>query len=197
MVAMDKSKLRETYCGIRESLPEADLAEQSAILCRRLARMTVLGEAETVLTYLAFRNEIDLSLLFELLPDVAWVLPRIEGRRLTLHPYEPERLVLHPYGMLEPRADAPVVDPAELDVVLVPGVSFDPRGGRLGFGGGFYDRLLVRTSAVRIGVCHDSCLAEQLPCADHDQRMDWVVTPTLARHTAPRWRRQCELPDAR
>ena len=188
---MDKSELRQKYRELREGLAAASVAEKSAALCRRLARMTLLHEGQAVMAYLAFNNEIDLSLLFELLPDVRWVLPRIEGKDMTLHPYEPQRLVRHPFGMLEPAADAPVVDPEDVDVVLVPGVSFDPRGGRLGFGGGFYDRFLVKTSAVRVGVCYDCCLADELPCAAHDRRMDWVVTPTATIHAAPRWRREC------
>jgi 5-formyltetrahydrofolate cyclo-ligase len=153
--------------------------------------MTLLQEAETVMAYLAFKNEVDLSPLFDLLPDIEWVLPRIDGKQMTIHPYDPERLVRHAYGMLEPPADAPVVDPQKLDAVLVPGVAFDRQGGRLGFGGGFYDRFLLRTSGVRIGISHECCLAEELPCADHDQRMDWVVTPTLVIHTAPLWRQAC------
>ena len=187
---MNKSRLRDTYCDVREALSADSVSEQSTALSRRLARMAVLKAAETVMAYLAFRNELDLSLLFDLLPDVTWVVPRIKGRDMILHEYEPERLIRHSFGMLEPRADAPLVEPQDLDVVLVPGVSFDRLGGRLGFGGGFYDRFLVRTSAIRIGICHDCCLTEDLPVHDHDQRMDWVVTPTISIHAAPRWRRE-------
>jgi 5-formyltetrahydrofolate cyclo-ligase len=151
--------------------------------------MTLLCEAERVLAYLAFGSELDVSALFELLPDIEWVVPRIEGKRLIVHPYAPEGLIRHPYGMLEPPVDSPVLDAKEVDLVLVPGVSFDRRGGRLGCGGGFYDRFLSRTSAIRVGVCDDSCLTEVLPLSDHDQWMDWVVTPTMAIHCAPVWRR--------
>jgi 5-formyltetrahydrofolate cyclo-ligase len=185
---MDKSQLRETYRGIREGLSTETVAEASAALCRRLGAMAILQEAERILAYLAFRNEPDLGLLFDLLPSVQWVVPRVDGERLMLHPYDPGNLVRHAYGMREPLALAPVVDPADLDVVLVPGVAFDRQGGRLGFGGGFYDRLLVRTSAIRIGIAHDDCLADELPCAEHDQRMDWVVTPTQAIRCGPLWR---------
>jgi 5-formyltetrahydrofolate cyclo-ligase len=186
---MDKAALRAMYLGVREGLSEARVAEGSAALCRRLATMTVVREAETILAYLAFGNEVDVSGLFELLPDKGWVVPRIEGKRLILHPYELEGLVRHRFGMLEPPADAPVVDPKKVDLVLVPGVSFDRCGGRVGFGGGFYDRFLVRTSAVRIGVCDDACTVDACPVSDYDQRMDWVVTPTMAVHCAPLWRR--------
>ncbi|MBU0704381.1 MAG: 5-formyltetrahydrofolate cyclo-ligase, partial [Chloroflexi bacterium] len=146
----------------------------------------------SILTYLAFRNEPDLSLLFDLLPGVRWVIQRIEKERLILHPYDPGRLVRHRFGMLEPAPGLPVVAPSTLDLVLTPGVAFDRRGGRLGFGGGYYDRLLPTTPALRVGVTYDECLADALPCAEHDQRMDWVVTPSQEIHCAPLWRDACE-----
>ena len=155
--------------------------------------MTVLQEAERILTYLAFRNEPDLIPLVGALPGVDWIVPRIAGERLILHKHDPHNLRRHPFGMLEPLPSAPVVEPEELDVVLVPGVSFDRRGGRLGFGGGFYDRLLVRTSAVLIGITYDACMADGLPCDVHDQRMDWVVTPSQVIRCGPLWRSEHEF----
>jgi 5-formyltetrahydrofolate cyclo-ligase len=47
----------------------------------------------------------------------------------------------------------------------------------MGFGGGYYDRFLPTTPALRVGVTYDSCLVDTLPCAEHDQPMDWIVTP--------------------
>lgn len=183
---MDKSQLRDDFCTLRECLPAESVASISTALCRRLATWQVLRQARTVLTYLAFRNELDLGDLFDLLPRINWVVPRIvEGQRMTLHPYDPAHLVRHRFGMLEPAPDLPVVDPTVLDIVLVPGVAFDPSGGRLGFGGGYYDRFLLTTPALRVGVTHDDCLADELPCGEHDQRMDWVVTPTREIHCAP------------
>jgi 5-formyltetrahydrofolate cyclo-ligase len=185
---MHKPQLRRQFCSLRECLPAEEIAAASAALCRRLAAWAGLREARTVLTYLAFRNEPDLSLLFDLLPHVQWAVPRIEEQRLLVHPYDPARLVRHRFGMLEPAADLPVIDPAALDVILVPGVAFDRRGGRLGFGGGYYDRFLPTTPAVRVAATYDECLCEALPCGEHDQRMDWLVTPTEEIHCAPLWR---------
>ncbi|MFL7794941.1 MAG: 5-formyltetrahydrofolate cyclo-ligase [Anaerolineae bacterium] len=179
---MDKSELRTHFCDLRECLPVEDVAVASAALCQRLAAWLISkGSAslKNILTYLAFRNEPDLSLLFELLPDARWVVPRITaGRQMVLHPYDPSRLVRHRFGMLEPAADLPVVDPTEIDVVLVPGLAFDRRGGRLGFGGGYYDRFLPTTPAQRVGIAFGKCLADEIPCGAHDQRMDWVATPS-------------------
>ena len=178
MRSMDKSQLRGQFCTLRECIPNEKVNEASMALCRRLASWPVLREARTVLTYLAFKNEIDLRFLFDLFPDKHWIVPRIENQRLILHPYDPARLIRHRFGMLEPAADLPVVDPPTLDLVLVPGVAFDRQGRRLGFGGGFYDRFLITTPALRVGVTYDECLAEEIPCGAHDQWMDWVATPS-------------------
>jgi len=185
---MDKSNLRQQFRILRERLPAEQVTAASAAICQRLAAWSLLREAQTVLTYLAFRNEPDLSFLFDLLHGIHWVIPRIEKKRLILHPYDPDRLVRHRFGMLEPAADLPVVNPTTLGLVLVPGVAFDRQGGRLGFGRGYYDRLLPTTPATRVGVAYDECLADALPCAEHDQRMDWVVTQAQKIHCAPLWR---------
>jgi 5-formyltetrahydrofolate cyclo-ligase len=190
----EKPELRHQFCSLRECLPAEEVAAASAALCRRLAGWAVLREARTVLSYLAFRNEPDLSPLFDLLPHIQWAVPRIEGQRLLAHPYDPARLVRHRFGMLEPAPDLPVIEPGTLDVILVPGVAFDRQGGRLGFGGGFYDRFLPTTPALRVAATYDECLCEALPCGEHDQRMDWVVTPTEEIHCAPLWRRAASHP---
>ncbi len=190
---MDKREIRTHFCTLRECLPAEDIATASAALCERLS--CFLPPASCILTYLAFRNEPDLSLLFDLLPDARWFVPRVAtGRRLVLHPYDPDRLVRHRFGILEPTTDLPVVDPAVLDVALVPGMAFDRRGGRLGFGGGYYDRFLPTTPALRVGIAFDQCLAEKLPCSEHDQRMDWLATPSQMVHCAPLWRKACNQP---
>ena len=132
-----KREVREHLRAVRESLSSDQVAAASTALCKRLAGWRVLQQAHRVLTYIAFRNEIDLAPLPGLLPGIEWIVPRVIGRRLVLHPYDPARLVRHRYGMLEPAADLPVIDPAAIDLVLVPGVAYDRRGGRMGFGGGF------------------------------------------------------------
>ena len=176
---MEKASLRQRYCTLRECLPPEHIDAASVALCQRLAAWSVLHEAGQVLTYLAFRNEPKLDLLFGRLPHISWLIPRIiQDSQMTIHPYDPARLVRHRFGMLEPAADLPVIDPSTVDVVLVPGVAFDRHGGRLGFGGGYYDRFLPTTPAARVGIAFDECVTDQLPCGEHDQRMDWVATPS-------------------
>ncbi len=182
---MDKRETRRAFCVLRECLPPEEVAAASEALCQQLATWPLLREDSTVLTYLAFRSEPDLGLLFSLRPDVRWIVPRIAQRQIFLHPYDPARLVRHRYGMLEPAADLPLVDPAALDVVLVPGVAFDRQGRRMGLGGGYYDRFLPTTPALRVGVAYDCSLTDELPCDERDQHVDWVITPTQIIHCRP------------
>ncbi len=173
-----KAQLRQQFKAYRESLPRESVTSASTHICDRLAAWLVLRRASTVMTYVAFRNELDLRALLELLPEIRWAVPRVEGPYLIPHHYDPGRLIRHRFGMLEPAPDLPVIAPREIDLVLVPGVAFDRRGGRLGFGGGFYDRFLPTTPALRVGVNYDACLVDELPVYEHDQRVDWVATPT-------------------
>jgi 5-formyltetrahydrofolate cyclo-ligase len=98
---------------------------------------------------------------------------------LTIHALE-EPLERHPFGYLQPRADATPVDPATIDVVLVPGLLFARDGGRLGHGKGYYDTLLssINPRPYLIGVTVDRRLVDRLPMTDHDVWMDAVATET-------------------
>jgi 5-formyltetrahydrofolate cyclo-ligase len=185
---MDKTELRRQFKAFRENLAPDEVAAASAAICQRLVGWSLLQNARQVLTYLAFRNELNLCSLIDRLPGIRWAAPRVHQGGIVLHPYDPDRLVRHRFGMLEPAPDLPVIAPQEIDLVLVPGVGFDRHGGRIGFGGGYYDRFLPTTPALRVGIAYDLCLAESLPVTEYDQRMDWVVTPTQLIHCSPHWR---------
>jgi 5-formyltetrahydrofolate cyclo-ligase len=94
------------------------------------------------------------------------------------------------FGILEPRAvlrERPDrnIDPCELDLLVIPGVAFDRRGGRIGHGRGYFDRLLieVRESATLIGLAFDCQVFDHVPTEPHDVPMDLVVTESKPRAT--------------
>ena len=76
----------------------------------------------------------------------------------------------------EPLENAAIVPPQDVDVVLVPGLAFDPKGQRLGYGQGFYDRLLLHMRALRVGLAFDFQLLAEVPSFPHDLPVDCVVT---------------------
>lgn len=88
------------------------------------------------------------------------------------------KLVTGKLGIREPRERVPVL-PFDIDAFIIPGLAFDAQGGRLGYGAGIYDGILVeaRKQAPKIAVCYDwQVLDEPLPLEPHDIRMDWIVT---------------------
>ncbi len=129
-------------------------------------------------------------LFFDPLPDEPDVTTLAAGVRafltrtpdqgvLTVHPFDAPR-EKHRLGFGQPRADAPAVDPGDLDVVLVPGLAFDSTGVRLGRGSGHYDRLLalVRPDALVIGVTAAALVVDALPRQPHDRLMTHLVSET-------------------
>ncbi len=128
-----------------------------------------------VLLYQPLPDEPDITALrFE----AASFLTRTPERgELTVHPFAGP-MERHRFGFLQPRDSAPVVDPAQIDVALVPGVVFDAQGVRLGRGSGYLDRFLarLRPDALRIGVAPSELVVDRLPVAEHDVPMTHLAT---------------------
>ena len=107
------------------------------------------------MAYLAFRNEVDLKPIFEFCKEkgIKIALPRITGNGIMEAAEYTESSILqkNKYGIYEP-SDTCVIEKENIDVIIVPAVSFDEEGHRLGYGGGYYDRFLENSKAVKIGV---------------------------------------------
>jgi 5-formyltetrahydrofolate cyclo-ligase len=102
---------------------------------------------------------------------------------LTIHPFEAPR-ERHRFGYEQPVLGAPVVDPTGVGVVLVPGLAFDPHGNRLGWGKGYYDRLLpTLAQATKVGVTLERRLVEEIPVEPHDVPMGFLATELGVRST--------------
>ena len=175
---MNKSALRAQCRALRDAMTVEAVASASERICERLAEWPTFQKAQTVMAYASFGNEVSLLSLMNRSRDKRWVIPRTEARpepRLILHPYDPVRLVRHRFGMLEPDVSLPVIEPGELDLVLVPGLAFDRRGYRLGYGGGFYDRFLPHVTARQVGIVSTVLLVEHVPNDCFDQRVDYVA----------------------
>lgn len=136
-----------------------------------------LQSAYTVMAYWPMRNEISLLGLITNNQDKAWVLPRIlPNRQLALLRFDPDKLERHPWGMYEPLESCDAVQRESINMVLVPGVGFSKDGSRIGYGGGYYDRLLKGMAAVRVGITHSQMLVDRIPAESHDCLMDYVAT---------------------
>jgi 5-formyltetrahydrofolate cyclo-ligase len=178
-----KTSLRRSLLQQRTSLSLEDWRVKSDRLCHHLRQWQGLQQASTVLSYVSFRQEPDLHSLIQSTPKTTgkvWGLPRCVERHLYWHRWEITES-LHPnrYGILEPHESAPLIAPEQVEVMLVPAVACDHNGYRLGYGGGFYDRLLSRTEwshVLTIGIVFEEHRVPALPVASWDRPLHGVCT---------------------
>jgi len=181
-----KQSLRGRVLAAREDLPPARRAADAAAIAARLEALPSFDRAGFLLVTLPFRSEWNTRPLVDraLREGRRIAVPRVdrERRALVLHEIgDVERDIVAGYvGVPEPRAALPVVHPGDIDWMLVPGVAFDARGRRLGYGGGFFDRLLpsIRADAPRIAGAFDVQIVDAVPEGPLDHRVDAIATPS-------------------
>jgi len=170
MSQADKDQMRLHLLEIRSRLGMERCNEASGLLLEEVHRL--LGFEGWILSFSSRGDEIDMRQCNELLARRGRLaLPRVEGHELALHVVRDlSQLVPSRWGILEPDPGAcPLLSHDEIGVALVPALGFDGRGGRLGYGMGFYDRLLPRLiRARRFGVGYREQLTEALPLEPHD-----------------------------
>ena len=182
-----KVELRKWAQERRRGLSLPTLSET---LTRRIPLLPEWGGANHILIYLGMPEEVSVEAVITSEPPRYWYIPRCApSRRLAVHPYQPGVTPLRrgPFGIREPDPEqVPEVDPTILDAVIVPALLLTPRGERLGYGGGYYDRFLtrLRSDCLRVGVIPDELLVDSIPQDPWDMILDRVVTPTqICGHT--------------
>ncbi len=154
-------------------------------MARRLSRLPAFRRARTVALYLSLPHEPDTRPLIELCrrSGKKVAVPAVDppGRclRFVLLPPARVRFSRNAYGIAEPAGTRVFLPPQALDLVVVPGRAFTPRGDRLGSGGGYYDRFLKEHPRLfTAALAHSAQLTACLPLAPHDRAVRAVVTPT-------------------
>jgi 5-formyltetrahydrofolate cyclo-ligase len=181
-----KAALRREILARRDAVPPDVRARRSAAALARVAALPAFRRARVVLAYASFGSEVDTRPFLRrvLLSGRTLVLPRIEraARRLALHEVESldRDLQPGPWGIPEPvPGRCRPAAPGTIGFVLVPGVAFDPDGGRVGHGGGYYDRLLAawpRPAPPLVAAAFELQVVPAVPVLPADHRVDLVVT---------------------
>jgi 5-formyltetrahydrofolate cyclo-ligase len=171
-----KAARRRAVRAARQTMSAEERAARSAAIVDHVRGLPAWREARLALAFQPFGPEPDITPLLAG-PRPAVLLPRVEGRQLAFVRWSPgDPLVQSSFGVPEPVG--PPVHPAEASVAIVPGLSFDAQGHRLGYGAGFYDRALagITGAVVTIGVCFASEILDAVPHGPGDVAVDMVVT---------------------
>ncbi len=188
-----KQDLRREMRERRTAVP-ADLAACAAeAACAVALALPVWSRVRVAALYRAVRNELDARPLERALAErgVTVVLPRVgagPGELLHFHRVDAEAaLVPGSLGLIEPLADAPEVPVSAIDLFIVPGLAFDARGARLGWGRGHFDATLAAAAgALRVAYAYELQLVPAVPESSGDERVDVIVTESGARDTNAR-----------
>ncbi len=172
-----KETIRKTLLGRRESLGET--RNKSILIKRALFSSNEYRHAKTILFYMPIRNEVDTAdMIREALKKKNVALPVTDtgNHRLIISRISSiEKMKQGAYGIPEPRKISEL-EPGDIDLVIVPGVAFDRRGGRIGFGKGYYDRFLYRLDIPRIALAYSFQVLDEVPVQDHDVKVDRIIT---------------------
>jgi len=181
----DRHHLRQRILGARDGLSAEDRHGKSISVMRNFWSLPGTEQWTTLFIYVNFRSEVEtLELIRRSLGQGMRVaVPLVDASAVRMIPLlikDPEQdLVPGYYNIPEPDPGrCKRVKPAEIDAAVIPGSVFDIQGGRLGYGGGYYDRFLVNDApqAKRIGLAFELQVVDKVPVEPHDQPLDILIT---------------------
>ena len=186
-MVVDAKKLKKEKLHLRDALSEEQQQQYSHSITEQLLQLALFQEAVTVFVYVDFRSEVKTRSLIQQMQDLGKkvIVPVTLLQERDLLPVQITSLdddlapgyasILEP---VEAIRSTNCVSPESLDIIVLPGSVFDEYGGRMGYGGGFYDRFVSQKApqALRIGLCYELQVVPEAPLQDHDERMDVIVT---------------------
>lgn len=192
----EKSHLRQQLIKTRSQLNCDELENKNTQICQLIQTTNIFIKAKTILAYFSIKKEPNLAKLFtgnQTNSPKIWGFPRCVGgqgsnhdkynqhdKNMTWHQWQPHQpLITGRYGIQEPPPEAVIITPNQVDLILVPCVACDRHGYRLGYGGGYYDRMFSDPqwqNIHTIGITFDFALIDQLPTEPWDCKLNYICT---------------------
>jgi len=176
-----KSEIRRFINKKRIMLTPSEAKERGHLVEQRLMKTDLYCKAQCICCYVSVKNEVDTHHLIR----TSLCLNKKVGVPKTTNNGQIINIEIHAFsdlkptsiGLMEPLGESLTkISPINFDLIVVPGIAFDKKGNRVGFGGGFYDRFLGLTTAPKVGLAYDFQLLEDLPIDDHDFKLDFLFT---------------------
>ncbi len=173
---MDKKTLRASLLHEKKSLSPEILCTINQKIQAQLVSLEQFNKANTVMVYASLPWEVDTSFIWDYVEEKRLVFPKVAGSNLRLIVVKSlEELKPGVMNILEPISEKEI-EPGEVDLVIVPGIAFDYSGYRLGYGGGYYDKLLPKVKGLKVGLVPERFWLPQLPREEHDIPVDVVIS---------------------
>ncbi len=187
-ITEEKAALRAKMRQIRTGIENRERDKAASSLVQRLTTLPAVKHAKGIGVYSAYGSELSLRPSVEMLrqrdlpPTIAYPVMVNETTMVfvSFSADDDKRVLENPTTLVTNIPPERVVDPAGLELILVPGLAFDTHGNRLGQGGGFYDRFLPHTGSgtITIGIAFDEQIIDAVPTGPHDRRVNYILTPT-------------------
>ena len=177
----EKTTLRAHLRALRDSLDGEYIAAASRSACERIAQLDEFGSATAILFYFPINNEISPLFLLDVAQKwgkkIAFPVCDHESGTLTFKEIHTlDELKAAKFGLFEPNNTRPILIPDEKTLCIVPAIAFDENGNRLGYGKGFYARILRDYKGTSVGLTCSDLLVKQLPTAPHDTPVRTLAT---------------------
>ena len=181
-IKLEKTELREGYKTLRKAMSPKEKKALDEKIANRLIGLWAFRECKTLMCYISKDIEVDTVAIVEtaLKLGKSVAAPRCidNTRQMSFYRFSSyDELQNGSYGLLEPQAipENKVTDFSEC-LCVVPAISFDEDGYRLGFAKGYYDRFLSNYDGRTVGICYSSCVNDALPRGRYDRKVDMLVT---------------------
>lgn len=173
---MDKKELREKSKEIRRNIPEKDF--KSNAIYNALIGSEEYNDAKVIAIYNSMKDEVDTKeiILYSFLKDKTILLPKVVDQEMVFLKVDSKtKYKKSKFGVSEP-VDGEIFDPSTIDLFIIPGLAFDIKGNRLGYGAGYYDRYLQETDVLKLGLAYEEQIVNSIPTDEYDIPMDIVQT---------------------
>lgn len=175
-ITKEKQSLRKEFLKLREKLTDTEVEQKSKIIVEKISLLKEFKLAKNVLLYYPFRKEVDvLKLLIHKDKNFYFPIVDFSNKQLLIGKYN-GKFIKNKLGIYEPeeKIDEKILE--IIDIVIVPGVVFSKNGYRIGYGGGYYDKLLKKINTLSFGVCYDFQIIDFLPIKETDSKVNYIIS---------------------
>lgn len=172
-----KQKLRKQLLEKRNSLSNEEAETKSRIIIEKLKKDKDYIKAKTIMFYVSKGKEVRThEIIKEALKNKKIIVPKVHGKDLLCCELKDfDKMEYSCYGILEP-AEEVTCNMSKIELIIVPGIAFDKRGHRIGYGKGYYDDLLKKTKCPKIGLAYDFQIIDKIPVDEWDIKVDKVIS---------------------